>query len=129
MVSTTSKPPGSFHECVCKNVKREDTCLVSHSKLYFLNQLDIFQVQSKINFHAHCLLCLARYTFHNGTAHSFLLADDRYLGNCDGDDLMVEIWVGLGNGGGCIIVVADPLHSLPFPKIRRLLISNLWLWL
>ena len=92
------------------NVKREDTCLVSRSKFYFLNQLDIFQVQSRINFHTLCSLSLTRYTFPNGTAHSFLLADDRYLGNHDGDDLMVEIWVGPGNGGGCTIVVADPLQ-------------------
>ena len=54
--------------------------------------------------------------------------------------LMIDTWVtvtvmtlwlkfgrGPGNGGGCTIVVADPLHYLPFPKIRRLLINNLWL--
>ena len=93
------------------NIKREVTCLVSRSKFYFLNQLDIFQVQSRINFHTHCSLRLTRYTFPNGTAHLFLLADDRYLDNRDGDDLMVEIWAGPGKGGGCTIVVADPLHN------------------
>ena len=100
------------------NVKREDTYLVSRSKFYFLNQLDIFQVQSRIIFDTPCPLCPTRYTFPNGTAHSFLLADDRYLGNRDSDDLMVEIWAGPGNGGGCTIVVADPLH------IKETLISH-----
>ena len=49
--------------------------------------------------------------FPKGTAHSFLLASDGYIDNRDGGDLMTEVKAGSGRGGGCITVVADPLHA------------------
>ena len=48
--------------------------------------------------------------FPKGTAHSFLLVSDGYINNCDGGNLMTEVKVGSGHGGGCITVVADLLQ-------------------
>ena len=56
------------------------------------------------------LICLALYIFPKGTAHSFLLIGDGYLGNRDGGNLMTEVKVGSDRGGGCFTVVADPLQ-------------------
>ena len=49
--------------------------------------------------------------FSNGTAHLFLLVNDGYLDNRDGGDLMTEVKVESSHSGGCITVVADPLHK------------------
>ena len=52
----------------------------------------------------------------SGTALLFLLVNIRYLDNCDGGDLMIEIKAGPGNSGGCITVVVDPLQFLLLPS-------------
>ena len=54
--------------------------------------------------------------FPKGTAHSFLLVSDGDIDNRDGGNLMTEVKAESGRGGGCITVVADPLHLFCWSK-------------
>ena len=62
-----------------------------------------------------------------GTAHSFLLVSDGYLDNHDSGGLVTEVKMDSSLSGGCITIVADPLHMFHrFLCAFHFKIQNYW---